>query len=102
MCFARLRTIGFVLIGLAFAGMAIGCDKDSKWYGTYKNSKDGSTLVLQAEHKATLDTMGNKGDVTWETTGDDKATVHIPVPVEIFRNSDGSLRDQEGTTWKKA
>ncbi|HEY2587630.1 MAG TPA: hypothetical protein VGI81_17925, partial [Tepidisphaeraceae bacterium] len=60
------------------------------------------TLVLQTEHKGTLDSMGNKGDITWEINGDDKITVHIPIPIEMFRNADGTLRDPEGTVWKKA
>jgi len=102
MRFANHRTIGLFTLALLLGGLAAGCDKDSKWYGTYKNSKDGSTLVLQSEHKGTLDSMGTKGDLTWEVNGDDKITVHIAIPIQMFRNSDGSLRDEEGTVWKKA
>jgi hypothetical protein len=102
MRFTNGRTIGLLALALFLGGLSLGCDKDSKWYGTYKNPKDNSTLVLQAEHKGTLDAMGTKGDVTWEINGDDKITVHIPIPIEMFRNSDGSLRDPEGTVWKKA
>ena len=32
----------------------------------------------------------------------DKIVVHAAIPIEMFRNSDGSLRDQEGTDWKKS
>jgi len=99
--------IPLVLVGI---GLVIGCNKeqpktapsaDSKWLGTYKNAKDGSTLVLQTDHKGTLDAAGSKGDITWEISGDDKIIVHAGIPIEMFRNSDGNLRDPEGTDWKK-
>src|SRR5690348_16146087 len=111
----RTRIWGAFLIALAFvaAGPLTGCKKDkdrpaaapassseSKWLGTYKNAKDGSTLVLQADHKGTLDAAGTKGDLTWEVAGDDKIIVHAGIPIEMFRNSDGNLRDQESTDWK--
>jgi hypothetical protein len=99
------RTI-FVLALLAIA-FAPGCkkgdgaaDKDAKWLGTYKNSKDSSTLVLQTDHKGTLDMAGAKHDVTWEIAGDDKIIVHAVIPISMFQTSDG-LRDEEGTVWKK-
>ena len=75
-------------------------DKQAKWLGTYKNTKDSSTLVLQPEHKGTLDMSGTKGDVTWEVAGDDKIIVHAAIPISMFQTSDG-LRDEEGTVWKK-
>jgi hypothetical protein len=99
---ANHRTTVLLAMALLLGGLSAGCDKDSKWYGTYKNSKDGSTLVLQSEHKGTLDSMGTKGDLTWEVKGDDKIFVHIAIPIEMFRNADGSLRDEEGTVWKRA
>lgn len=99
---------------LLATGLVAGCNKDSakapdakaasadsKWLGTYKSGKDGSTLVLQTDHKGTLDVTGTKGDLTWEIAGDDKIIVHAGIPIEMFRNSDGTLRDQEGTDWKK-
>jgi hypothetical protein len=90
--------------------LVTGCNKDNakapsgdaKWLGTYKNSKEGSTLVLGADHKGTLDAAGQKGDITWEIAGDDKIVVHAGIPIEMFRTSDGNLRDQESTDWKKS
>jgi hypothetical protein len=93
------------------AVLLLGCDGkdkakagggDAKWLGTYKNAKDGSTLVLQTDHKGTLDAAGAKGDLTWEIAGDDKIVVHAVIPIDMIRNSDGNLRDQEGTDWKKS
>jgi hypothetical protein len=92
-----LSLVFVMLLGACVAGCG---DKDAKWYGTYKN-KEGATLTLQAEHKGTLDMSGTKAEVTWETTGDDKIAVHAGIPISMFRNSDGSLRDEEGTVWKK-
>lgn len=98
------RFTGLVVAAVLLGGIAIGCDKDAnaKWYGTYTNTKDKSTLVLEKEHKGSLEMEGKKMDVTWEVTGEDKASVKAGIPIEVFRNSDGSLRDEEGTVWKKA
>src|SRR5215831_2419317 len=93
------------VIAFVFAALAMnGCgDKDAKWYGTWVNSADQSTLVIKPEHKASLTAMGNSSDVTWEPTAgaDDKITVNIPFPVAMYYQSDGTLRDQQGAIWKK-
>lgn len=99
---ANVRLLGFLTLALFVSGLSMGCDKEGKWYGTYKNSKDGSTLVLQNEHKGSYDMGGTKADLTWEATADDKITVHMAIPIQLFRLSDGNLRDEEGTVWKKA
>jgi hypothetical protein len=100
----------FVLPALLVAAVLVaGCkgggdkpvNKESKWVGTYKNTKDNSTLVLQNEHKGTLDMAGQKGEITWEAAGDDKIVVHAGIPISMFQTSDG-LRDEEGTIWKKS
>ena len=92
-----------LIVALLTAGFAGGCgDKSSKLYGTYKSDKIGGTLVLQQDHKGTLDMTGTKGDITWELASDDKIIVHIPIPMNLFINSDGSLRDDEGNVWKKS
>ena len=110
----RLCSAFVTALAILATGPFTGCNKDkdkpaattassgeSKWLGTYKNAKDGSTLVLQSDHKGTLDAAGTKGDITWEISADDKIIVHAGIPIEMFRNSDGNLRDQESTDWKK-
>jgi hypothetical protein len=88
-------------IALAFIVMN-GCgSKESKWEGTYTNTKEEGTLTLQPEHKGTLSMAGTPGDITWEIAADDKITVHASVMnITMFKAPDG-LRDQEGTVWKK-
>jgi hypothetical protein len=113
MYIARIRPILLVSLTMILFGLMAACngdksakaeaatkDKEAKWLGSYKNTKENGTLVLQAEHKGTLDMSGTKGDITWEIAGDDKIIVHIPIPMEMFQTSDG-LRDTEGTVWKK-
>jgi hypothetical protein len=106
----RVCTVFLMRLALLAGLLVAGCKKDTpkagsgdaKWLGAYKNSKEGSTLVLQPEHKGTLDAAGQKGDITWEIAGDDKIIVHAGIPIEMFRNADGNLRDQESTEWKKS
>lgn len=117
------RAIFIVAFSLLMTGLVTGCggdkstkaesgaktesgasgtkDKEAKWLATYKNSKEGGRLTLQADHKGTLEMSGTKGDITWEVTGDDKIIVHAPFPITMFLTSDGNLRDEEGTVWKK-
>ena len=102
------RSFTLAAVWLLAIAFVVGCDNngksaspEGKWLGTYKNAKDGSTLVLQADHKGTLDAAGSKGDITWEISADDKIVVHAGIPIEMFRNPDGNLRDQESTDWKK-
>ncbi|HSU67890.1 MAG TPA: hypothetical protein VLJ39_13525 [Tepidisphaeraceae bacterium] len=124
MSVARTRTVFLSALLLVTAGLAVGChddkakaeadakqtdskqsdskQKESQWYGTYKNTKESGTMVLQADHKGTLDMGGTKGDITWEIAGDDKAIIHFGIPMEVFRTKDGDLRDTEGTVWKKS
>lgn len=104
----RIPATVMVALALLATGLLTACshkddkpaDKDAKWLGSYKNSKDGSSLVLQTDHKGTLDMGGTKGDVTWEVAGDDKIVVHAGIPISMFQTSEG-LRDEEGTVWKK-
>lgn len=110
----RTRTVYLLVLAVLAGAFLTACgdskakadsdpkQKESKFLGSYKNSKDNSsTLVLQTDHKGTLDMSGTKADVTWEVEGDDKIVVHAGIPISMFLNSDGSLRDEEGAVWKK-
>jgi len=86
---------------LASAIVLTGCSKESKWEGSYVNSKDKSELELKPEHKGTLKVGGvTTSELSWEIKSDEKIVVNVPFPIEMFKIS-GGLRDQEGTEWKK-
>jgi hypothetical protein len=78
-------------------------NKSAPWEGTYQQqAADKMILSIKPEHKGTLGPAGESPvEISWEVAGDDKIIVHFLVPMTMFRTSDGNLRDQDGSTWKK-
>src|SRR5262245_31839724 len=100
----RTMTRTMTLAGSMILSLALlsGCpSKESKWEGTYKSAKEGMTIKRLPDHKGTLESAGNSGEITWEIAADDKIVVHAMIPIGMFRTSEGDLRDEEGTVWKK-
>jgi hypothetical protein len=80
-----------------------GGSKSAQWEGTYEQqSADKMVISIKPDHKGSFGPAGQaQSEITWEVAGDDKIIVHIPIPMTMFRTSDGNLRDEEGATWKK-
>jgi hypothetical protein len=75
----------------------------TKFEGTYQSAQDPAmSIEIKPDHKAVLTDKDGPNEVTWEQPSDDKLIIHGELAqVELYRNSDGSLRDNMSSDWKK-
>ncbi len=105
--FSLLSLCALLLAGCGGGDSATpGSKSGIHWEGTYVNTQDPKMMIdLKKDHKAVLtDPQGSK-ELTWElqnTGAEEKAVIRGELaPLELLHNSDGTLADHLGSTWKR-